>query len=98
MNTWCFPLILGYSPSSFQKHLCIFANSDVRFYWEQLERKTAGEKRIGSLGNDWEGRQSRELVSMGSSWECFAEREESTLLGGSGQKGSGIRFSWESLS
>lgn len=37
--------------------MCIFSNSDVRFFREQVERKTAGEKRIGSLGNDWEGRQ-----------------------------------------
>lgn len=56
----CFPLLLWYSAPSFPNLLCIFTNSDVRFFWEPLERKTAGEGELdlwgmigrdGSLGN-----------------------------------------------
>lgn len=76
----CVSLLQWYSFSSFPNLLCILTNSDVRFFWEQLERKTVGEKWIGSLGNDWEGRQSGELVSMGSSWERALQQEKSQIF------------------
>lgn len=93
----CVFLLLWYS-LSFPNLLCIFTNSDVRFFWEQLERKTVGEKWIGSLGNDWEGRQSGELVSMGSSWERAPQKEKSQIFWEvQGNEWSGIGHLRESL-